>query len=134
MKGSFTATALEQQAYRDWATGKVIPDRITTALDAQACGVEEPAVDLWEAGTLYPTWEQLCALARLVDLPVGVFTMEPSAVARGAVWICDRRHGGGCTLVERDPGAGVHGRGDRCREPAPSPDPAEQHADAAYGG
>lgn len=65
---SYTRAALEQQAYRDWAAGHVIPDRITTALNAEglygpevdlACGVEEPAVDEWEAGTRYPSWEQL---------------------------------------------------------------------------
>jgi hypothetical protein len=108
---SYLGAAFEQQARRAWAAGKVIPHRITTALDAgelygpevdAACGVAEPAVDEWEAGTLYPTWEQLCALAALVDLSVHAFTMEPSA---GAItgWICDRRRGGGCTLVQSDP-------------------------------
>lgn len=73
---SYMRAALEQQAYRDWAAGQVIPYRITMALDQlelygpevdTACGVEEPAVDMWEAGTLYPTWEQLCALATLTE-------------------------------------------------------------------
>jgi hypothetical protein len=58
---------------------------------------------MWEAGTLYPTWDQLCALAKLVELPVHVFTMEPGAAAGAPLWICDRRRGGGCTWVKRDP-------------------------------
>lgn len=60
------------RTHADWRAGRVIPHRITMALDLHghhgpqvdaACGVEEPAVDMWEAGTLYPTWEQLQALA-----------------------------------------------------------------------
>ena len=47
---------------------------ITAALDIRAlyapkvdraCGVEEPAVDQWEAAQLYPSWEQVEAPARL---------------------------------------------------------------------
>ena len=58
-----------------WAAGEVIPDRITFWLDLcclegpevdEQCLAREPEVDLWEAGTLYPSWEQMCALARLV--------------------------------------------------------------------
>lgn len=81
--GSYVGVAMEQAAYRAWAAGKVIPYRITTALDAEAlygpevdaaCGVEEPAVDQWEAGELYPTWEQLCALAELTHTRPWLFT------------------------------------------------------------
>lgn len=70
-------------ARQAWQQGRVIPYRITTALDIralygpevdQACGVEEPAVDQWEAGELYPTWEQLLALAELTQFPVKFFT------------------------------------------------------------
>lgn len=62
--------------YEKWAAGLVVPSAITTALDMHglegpgvdaACGVREPAVDLWEAGKLYPTWQQLLALAALTD-------------------------------------------------------------------
>lgn len=72
----------EQQAYRDWAAGRMVPACITQALDLralygpevdEACGAREPDVDRWEAGTLYPTWEQVRALAKLVALPVGFF-------------------------------------------------------------
>lgn len=57
-----------------WEHGLIQPYRITAALDAgrhegpevdEACGVEEPTVDLWEAGKVYPTWEQLLALSEL---------------------------------------------------------------------
>jgi hypothetical protein len=61
-------------AYRAWRAGQLMPAAITTALDAaglhgpevdEACGAVEPDVDRWEAGTLYPSWEQLRALAAL---------------------------------------------------------------------
>ena len=38
--------------------------------------MEEPAVDQWEAGKLYPTWGQVLALATLTGFPVQFFT-EP---------------------------------------------------------
>jgi|SRR5579859_4491868 len=62
-------------AYRLWRAGELCPHLITQALDARglhgpevdlACGAQEPDVDLWEAGKLYPTWAQLCLLAELV--------------------------------------------------------------------
>lgn len=64
----------DQIAYRKWAAGLMSPARITFALDAkglygpevdEACKASEPDVDLWEAGKLYPTWEQVLALAQL---------------------------------------------------------------------
>lgn len=110
--GSYTSTAHEQAAYRAWCAGKVIPHRITSALDEQelygpevdrACGVEEPAVDQWEAGTLYPTWEQLQALARLVNRPVHLFTMEPN-LGPGRIFICDRsKRKNGCQIIDTAP-------------------------------
>lgn len=71
------------QAREAWRRGHVIPHRITTALDLRelygpevdrACGVQEPAVDEWEEGVRYPTWEQLLALADLTGFPVKFFT------------------------------------------------------------
>lgn len=62
------------RAREKWAMGLVVPAHITIALDAadlygpevdRACGVVEPAVDMWEAGRLYPTWEQIVAVAEL---------------------------------------------------------------------
>ncbi len=61
-------------AYRLWRAGELQPYLITQALDARglygpevdvACGATEPDVDLWEAGKLYPTWEQVLLLAEL---------------------------------------------------------------------
>lgn len=75
----------EKRAYQAWRAGGVVPWRITAALDLralygpqvdEACGVTEPAVDMWEDGQLYPTWEQLQALAELTDFPIRFFTLE----------------------------------------------------------
>lgn len=72
----------DSQAWQAWQRGDIAPWRITLALDARglygpgvdrACGVEEPAVDEWEAGRLYPTFEQLLALARLTQYPATAF-------------------------------------------------------------
>lgn len=81
-----------EQAREAWQRGHVIPHRITTALDLrelygpevdEACGVQEPAVDEWEQGVRYPTWEQLLALAELTQFPVKFFTtMLPAAPVR----------------------------------------------------
>lgn len=65
------------EAYRRWAAGQLVPARITIALDLHelygpevdaACGVAEPDVDRWEAGDLYPTWEQLLALSKITPM------------------------------------------------------------------
>jgi len=81
-----------EKAHEAWRRGQMIPHRITTALDLRelygpevdrACGVEEPAVDEWEAGVRYPTWEQLRALAELTQFPVKFFTtLLPAAPVR----------------------------------------------------
>lgn len=107
---SYTTAQLWQQAERDWASGKVIPWRITTALDADslygpevdlACGVEEPAVDRWEAGTLYPTWEQLCALAELCQTYPWMFTEHITDTGPVRIFICRRGgRGRGCQVVD----------------------------------
>ena len=73
-QSAYRRMATEQQAYRMWAAGQVVPDTITLALGAaglygprvdEACGATEPDVDQWESGELYPTWEQLKLLAAL---------------------------------------------------------------------
>lgn len=78
--------AAEQEAYRQWNAGLLVPARITTALDAMgldgpevdaACGAAEPDVDRWEAGELYPTWEQFKALSRLTGMAMRFFFMPP---------------------------------------------------------
>ena len=74
-----------------WQTGVLRPTAITLAFDAQAgggraalfsaspfvgdwvdeaCGAQEPAVDRWEQGLLYPTWEQVCRLSALTQTPM----------------------------------------------------------------
>lgn len=77
------------KARADWAAGRVVPWLITITLDAKhlhgpevdaACGVAEPGVDMWEAGTLYPTFEQLCALAEYTGKTPGYFMNRPGIV------------------------------------------------------
>jgi transcriptional regulator with XRE-family HTH domain len=92
----------EQAAHQAWEAGRVCPHRITIALDIRrlygpevdrACGAEEPAVDEWETGVRYPTWEQLCALAELTDFDVRFFTPEPDEIhplGPGVAFICKR--------------------------------------------
>jgi hypothetical protein len=73
-------------ARRAWAAGLISPCAITIALDAQglygpdvdrACLAEEPDVDLWETGKLYPRWDQLVALATLTHVTPRWFTNGP---------------------------------------------------------
>lgn len=73
------------EAKRRWAAGLVVPWRITTVLNAAglygpavdlACGAQEPDVDRWEAGELYPTWEQLLLLAEVTGCTPRLFTMH----------------------------------------------------------
>lgn len=92
-----------QRDYRLWAAGEVVPARITTALDAagldgpevdEACGAREPDVDMWEAGLLYPTWEQLCLLADLTGCTPGFFTFRYQSVPFEATSLRFHRIGG----------------------------------------
>lgn len=80
----------DRVAYQYWAAGLLEPWRITMYLNAkglygpevdQACGVEEPAVDLWEAGKLYPTWEQTLALCQLTGVtPMALLAPRPPLI------------------------------------------------------
>jgi hypothetical protein len=72
----------EQEAHDAWTRGLLAPWRITLALDRralygpavdEACGTREPAVDLWEAGLLYPTWDQVLALSKLTGFGPAFF-------------------------------------------------------------
>ncbi|MFD5089376.1 hypothetical protein ACFWMR_02155 [Amycolatopsis thailandensis] len=72
-------------AYQRWRDGELFPWRITLALDYRelegpevdaACGVAEPCVDMWEDGHLYPTWDQLLALAELTGFTPVFFTIK----------------------------------------------------------
>lgn len=77
---AFRGGPAEQQA---WKEGRLRPFVISQALDMcglygpdvdEACGTVEPAVDMWEAGQLYPTWNELKALAELTLYPIAFFT------------------------------------------------------------
>lgn len=82
--------AEEDAAKRLWAAGLVRPWRITMMLNAnmlygpevdEACGAREPDVDLWEAGKLYPSWEQLKLLAELTGCTPRFFCVEEPMLA-----------------------------------------------------
>src|SRR4051794_18501016 len=88
------------------ATAAPTPSRITAALDArgmygpgvdEACGVREPAVDQWEAGTLIPTAEQIRKLSVLTGYPVEFFYKPPMPEFAAGGFICIRSgKGRGC--------------------------------------
>ncbi|MFC7344574.1 hypothetical protein [Saccharopolyspora griseoalba] len=72
-----------EEAYQDWVAGRVVPHRITLSLDFRglqgpevdaACKAREPEVDQWEAGIVYPRWDQLVALAELTGCEPGWFS------------------------------------------------------------
>ena len=94
----------DEVAYAAWRRGEVNPAALTMALDLRglygpqvdhACGVEEPAVDQWEAAALYPSWEQLQALAVLTEFDVRFF-VKPVA-PQPAGFLCVRGgRGKGC--------------------------------------
>ena len=93
--------------FDDPTTPRFVPARATLSLDALdlygpevdiACGVVEPAVDQWEAGTLIPTPEQVVALAALTRMPVEYFYEPPDDRERTPtrMFLCDRskrKHG-----------------------------------------
>ncbi len=87
----------QRRAYEGWRLGYVAPWRITAALDAgghegagvdAACGAEEPAVDEWEAGKRYPTFEQLQLLSELTGFSVDWFVRgdEPLDIRSTTMW------------------------------------------------
>jgi hypothetical protein len=66
----------DRVAHEKWRMGLVVPAHITYALDINnlygpevdiACGAREPDVDLWEAGKLYPRWDQILLLSKLTE-------------------------------------------------------------------
>ncbi len=87
-----------QEARAGWQAGRVQPWLITQALDAAGlegpdvdalCLAQEPEVDEWEAGTRYPTFEQLCALAKACGmLPHWFVIPHPvsPAIDRTSLW------------------------------------------------
>lgn len=97
--------SVEDEVFQAWREGLLSPRAITAALDMRqlygpevdrACGVEEPAVDQWEAGQLYPSWEQVEALSRLTGFAVRFFTGDHDAEITGG-FMCQRSgRGRGC--------------------------------------
>ena len=97
--------------YLLWQAGALVPYNLTRYLNAGghygpevdvACLAEEPAVDEWEAGTRYPTWEQLLALAELVGVePAALFAARTQDDGRlaGVVFLCGS---GGCDVAGED--------------------------------
>ena len=101
-----------ERAEARWRAGYIIPARITQALDLRslygpevdaALGVEEPTVDRWEAGELYPTWEQVVALADLTGLGERWFTDDVPWQHLTSLFICDRSKRSGSPVVVLDP-------------------------------
>ncbi len=99
MSDSHWSNLTEAQRY-DHATRardlKPNPAMISIVLDARglegpevdlACGVEEPAVDLWEEGKLVPTPEQVRLLAKLTGVHPGLL-YEQDVAMQG--FICAR--------------------------------------------
>ncbi len=94
-RSRWSKAAAPQRAERDidqarvaYDQRKLIPARITQALDLrqlygpevdEACDAVEPDVDRWEAGELYPTWEQVLLLAKLTDFPPKYFFLPMSS-------------------------------------------------------
>lgn len=81
-RAQHTRVAWQQEDRRRYDAGLLVPYRITLALDAmgldgpevdEACGAAEPDVDRWEAGELYPTWQQLQLLSKLTGFAVKAF-------------------------------------------------------------
>ena len=87
--------------FAQWQNGGLRPTAVTLAFDPHAhagrggagattvfvgewvdvaCGVQEPAVDSWEAGLLYPTWEQLCKLAALTGTSLETLFTAPGVL------------------------------------------------------
>jgi hypothetical protein len=97
------------------AERRVNPRRITQALDAGghegpavdvACGGVEPMVDLWEAGRLVPTGEQLELLADLTGMTTEFFYLPDPEPLVGFMCVRSGR-GRGCYPIDTRPSAPV---------------------------
>lgn len=109
-----------------WSSGWVRPWLITMWLDYagqqgpevdRALGVPDPTVDRWEAGTQYPTWDQLVALARLCGVhPLKLTREEPGDADR--VHLCPPPHNTAPTITTYTPAAlAAAGITDRAPQP-----------------
>jgi hypothetical protein len=99
-----------QRAERLIATGKVVPARITMALDIRdlegpevdiACGGSEPDVDMWELGLAVPSPEQVVLLAELTGFQPAFFynPIDPGPLLGSPIFMCSGRT---CTVTAPD--------------------------------
>lgn len=106
----YMAAVSRQEADRLVATGKVVPARITMALDLRglegpevdtACGGAEPDVDMWELGLAVPSPEQLAKLAKLTGYPLAWFyrPLKPGPFTSSPVFMCGQS---GCDVQAPD--------------------------------
>jgi len=128
-QAGYQAALTRQETERLIRDGRVVPARITIALDLcglegpgvdTACGAAEPDVDMWELGLAVPEPGQVVKLAKLTGFGVGYFyrPIPPGPLVEGII-MCGR---GGCETVEPDviTPSGVLLYGGRPRE-LPSP-------------
>lgn len=94
----YSAAASRQKTERLLRDGRVVPARITIALDLNelegpevdtACGAAEPDVDLWELGLAVPSAEQVVKLAKLTGFAVAWFyePLSPGPMV-GQITVC----------------------------------------------
>jgi hypothetical protein len=105
----YQAALSRQEADRLLRDGRVVPARITIALDLcgldgpgvdVACGAAEPDVDLWEAGLAVPTAAQVRKLAKLTGFgPAYFYRPVPAGPLVEGIIMCGR---GGCQITEPD--------------------------------
>lgn len=94
------------------AAGRVVPARITIALDLRELhgpeidehvgtyhGNPDGDIDRWEQALAVPSREQVELLAKLTDFPLAWFyePIKPGPFTDGPIWMCGR---GGCELVQ----------------------------------
>lgn len=73
----------EALTYHAWRDGYLVPGRITLAREhrhlpqqslANVCGTDIEAIDLWEQGAEYPSWDEFQDLLIITGFPVEFFT------------------------------------------------------------
>lgn len=105
----YASAAIRQKNERLIASGKIVPARVTIALDLcgldgpevdLACGAAEPDVDMWELGLAVPSAGQVERLAGLTGFPAAYFyrPVAPGPLAGEPVFMCGRR----CETIEPD--------------------------------
>jgi hypothetical protein len=98
--GRLVAERANDVAKLAWRRGELSPYAVTVALDLAGLfgpeadaklGVEEPALDEWEAGTRYPEWSQVVALAAAAEMtPRALLRISPSTDRASSARFHDR--------------------------------------------